>query len=185
MATITALPTSEGIDILNTDLKNGVTKFALIGDSNFVNATVDDLVANTNASYTTLSPHIFAILDIESAVYDENGVLTFHLALPYDIDYSKYIYGIALLYIDGSSTKVVSVAKTPKVAKVAGVGGSFTYKVAVLGEAGEVVFKVHDYVTTSELEYAVDFQNLSIMANARAITELTNKLIEKGVITNG
>lgn len=185
MAAITAQPTMEGINILNTDLKTKVTKFALIGNSNFVNATVDNLVANTNASYTTLTPHIFAQLDIESAVYDENGVLTFHLALPYDTDYSKYIYGIALLYIDGNTIKTVSVAKTPKVAKVAGVGGSFSFKVAVLGSAGEIVFKIHDYVTTSELEYAIDFQNLSIMANAQAITELTNILIERGVITNG
>jgi len=183
MAAITAQPTLEGIDILNSDLKNGVQKFALIGHSDYANATIDNLVANTNASYDALSPYIFAQLDIESAVYDENGVLTFHLALPYDVDYGKYIYGVALLYLDGNTTKTVSVAKTPKVAKVAGVGGSFTFKVAVLGEAGEVVFKAHDYATTSELEYAIDFQNLSIIANAQAITELTNLLIQKGVIT--
>ena len=185
MAAITAQPTIEGIDILNTDLKNGVSSFALVGSSSFTDTTIDSLVANTNASYSSLSPYIFAELDIESAVFDENGVLTFHLALPYDTDYGKYIFGIALLYIDGTTKKTVSVAKTPKVAKVAGVEGSFTYKVAVLGEAGEVVFKIHDYVTTSELEYAIDFQNLSIMANAQAITELTNILIERGVITNG
>ena len=47
------------------------------------------------------------------------------------------------------------------------------------------MFKTHDFVTTSELEYSIDFQNLSIIANAKAITELTNKLIERGVITNG
>ena len=184
MAAITAQPTTEGIDILNSDLKVGVKKFALIGASNFTDATIDALVSNSNATYSNLQPYIFAELDIESAVYDENGVLTFHLALPYDIDYGKYIFGIALIY-GSEPRKVVSIAKTPKVAKIAGVGGSFTFKVAVLGSAGKVVFKVHDFVTTSELEYSVDFQNLSIMANARAITELTNILIERGVITNG
>lgn len=184
MAAITAQPTTEGIDILNSDLKVGVKKFALIGASNFTDATIDALVSNSNATYSNLQPYIFAELDCESAIYDENSVLTFHLALPYDIDYGKYIFGIALIY-GSEAKKVVSIAKTPKVAKIAGVGGSFTFKVAVLGSAGEVVFKVHDFVTTSELEYSIDFQNLSIMANARAITELTNILIERGVITNG
>lgn len=184
MAAITAQPTTEGIDILNSDLKVGVKKFALIGASNFTDATIDALVSNSNATYSKLQPYIFAELDCESAIYDENGVLTFHLALPYDIDYGKYIFGIALIY-GSKPRKVVSIAKTPKVAKIAGVGGSFTFKVAVLGSPGEVVFKVHDFVTTSELEYSIDFQNLSIMANARAITELTNILIERGVITNG
>jgi len=184
MAAITAQPTTEGIDILNSDLKVGVKKFALIGASNFTDATIDALVSNSNATYSNLQPYIFAELDIESAVYDENGVLTFHLALPYDVDYGKYIFGVALIY-DKGAKKIVSIAKTPKVAKIAGVGGSFTYKVAVLGSAGKIVFKTHDFVTTSELEYSVDFQNLSIMANARAITELTNILIERGVITNG
>ena len=184
MAAITAQPTTEGINILNSDLRVGVKKFALIGAPSFTNTTIDNLVSNSNATYSSLQPYIFAELDIESAVYDENGVLTFHLALPYDIDYGKYIFGIALIY-DSGTKKVVSIAKTPKVAKIAGVGGSFTFKVAVLGSAGEVVFKVHDFVTTSELEYSIDFQNLSIMANARAITELTNILIERGDITNG
>lgn len=183
MAAITALPTSEGIEILNGELQSKVTRFVLIGTSAFTNTELDALLSNPDSAYSQLLPYIFAELEIESAVYDENGVLTFHLSLPYDVDYGKYIYGVALLYVDGTTKKMVSFAKTPKVAKVAGVGGSFTYKVAVLGEAGELVFKVHDYVTTSELEYSIDFQNLSIMANARAIAELTNKLIEKGVIT--
>ncbi len=184
MAAITAQPTLEGINILNSDLKNGVNKFALIGASNFTNVNIDTLVSNPNATYRDLQTHIFAELEIESAIYDENGVLTFHLALPYDVDYGKYIFGVALIY-DVGVKKVVSIAKTPKVAKISGVGGSFTFKVAVLGSAGEIVFKTHDFVTTSELEYSIDFQNLSIIANAKAITELTNKLIEKGVITNG
>lgn len=184
MAAITAQPTNEGIAILNSDLKDGVTKFALIGSANFSDPVIEGLIADTNANYANLEPYIFAQLDIQSALYDENGVLTFHLALPYDVDYSKYIYGIALLHTTGGN-KVVSIATTPKVAKIKGVGGSFTYKVAVLGERGELVFKTHDYVTTSELEHSVDFQNLSILANARAITELTNLLIEKGVISHG
>ena len=184
MASIIAQPTREGINILNSDLKNGVNKFALIGTTSFTNTNIDNLVGNANSNYTDLQPYIFAELEIESAIYDENGVLTFHLALPYDVDYGKYIFGVALIY-DKGAKKIVSIAKTPKVAKIAGVGGSFTYKVAVLGSAGTIVFKTHDFVTTSELEYSIDFQNLSIIANAKAITELTNKLIERGVITNG
>jgi|GEM_PF-2292367 len=185
MAAISALPTNEGIGILNGTLLEGVTRFVLIGDASFAQPTIDAHLESAQVSYESLLPYIFAELPIESTVYDEKGILTFHLSLPYDVDYGKYIFGIGLLHVNGSVRKLVSVAKTPKVAKVAGVGGSFTYKVAVLGEAGKVVFKVHDYVTTSELEYAIDFQNLSILANARAITELTNILIEKGVISHG
>ena len=106
MAAITAQPTTEGIDILNSDLKVGVKKFALIGASNFTDATIDALVSNSNATYSNLQPYIFAELDIESAVYDENGVLTFHLALPYDIDYGKYIFGLALIYDSGTKNIV-------------------------------------------------------------------------------
>jgi hypothetical protein len=185
MAAITALPTSEGIGILNSELISGVTKFILVGRSEFSYQALDALLNKSDVTLAEIEPYIFAELDIESALYDEKGVLTFHLSLPYDTDYSKYIYAIGLLHINGATKKLVSIAKTPKVAKVAGVGGSFTYKVAVLGGAGEVVFKVHDYVTTSELEYAIDFQNISILALSSALTKLTNKLIEKGVITNG
>ena len=184
MASITAIPSSDGLEILNSNLASGVKQFALIGSSDFGSPVIDAIVGNINANYGDLLPYIFAELDITSAVYDENGVLTFHLALPYDINYGKYIYGIALIYEDNETKKIVSIAKTPKVAKVAGVGGSFTFKVAVLGSAGEVVFNTYDYVTTSELEYSIDLQNLSIIANATAITDLTNRLIEKGVITN-
>ena len=73
MAAITAQPTSEGINILNSDLKVSVKKFALIGATSFTNVTIDALVSNPNANYSSLQPYIFAELDIESAVYDENG----------------------------------------------------------------------------------------------------------------
>jgi len=185
MAAITALPTREGIEILNSELINGVKKFVLVGRTEFSYAQLDNLLNSSDLTLSQIQPYIFAELDIESAIYDQNGVLTFHLSLPYDTDYSKYIYAVGLLYINDTVKKLVSIAKTPKVAKIAGVGGSFTYKVAVTGSVGAVVFKQQDYVTTSELEYVIDFQNLSILALSSALTDLTNRLIEKEVITNG
>jgi hypothetical protein len=183
MAAITAHPTEEGLEILNSEMLQNVKEFILVGETEFVHAGLDTLLEDASVlGYEDVLPYAFARLVVESAFYDEAGVLTFHLNLPYDVDYSKYIYGIGLLHVEDGVSKLVSLARTPKVAKVAGVGGSFTYKVAVLGQGGEVVFKVHDYVTTSELEYAIDFQNLSIIANARAITDLTNRLIQQGVI---
>jgi hypothetical protein len=164
-------------------LQSGVNSFAVIGSSQFDNAILDGLLNAKTSGYAQIEPYILAELPIESAWFDERGVLTFNLMLPYAADYSAYIYGLALLYGEGAQKTIVSIAKTPKIAKVAGLGGTFVYKVAVLGEAGQIVFKTQDWATTAELEFSVDFQNLSIIANATAIAELTNRLIDKGVLT--
>jgi hypothetical protein len=85
--------------------------------------------------------------DIEAAYYDVDGLLTFTLPLPYELDTNAFIHGIALLGEQDGETVVVSVSKTPKIYKVDGIGGHFTYKVDVRGEAGDIVY-------TSTLPYA-------------------------------
>ena len=135
MDALTAIPTSHGLSVLNSSLKNTVTKYALIG------ATAHDAADDELGTFYTGT--------IENSFYDSNGVLTMQVELPVATDFGKYLYRIAIL--DATDQLVVSVA-TPKQALAAGIGGFMTIKIAVTGEAGEGVFKASDYVTGVELE---------------------------------
>jgi len=132
---ITAAATEHGLSVLNSALKNTATRYQLIGAVNY-----DELINNTAVFYNE---------EIETSYYDNNGVLTFVVELPIAEDFGKYLYAIQIVDNDG---QVVINAPTPKVALATGIGGMVTIKAAVTGEAGEVVFKASDYVTTSELQ---------------------------------
>ncbi|WP_179292269.1 hypothetical protein [Vibrio coralliilyticus] len=135
MSTLQAIPTQLGIDILNSELKNTVTKYRLIG------ALTHD--ASSESLYSLYEN------TIETSYYDDNGVLTFILNLPIEQHFDEYLHQIHVL--DNSNQSVIE-CSTPKVALPKGIGGMVTLKAAISGEAGQVIFKHSDYLTTIEFE---------------------------------
>lgn len=144
MSTLQAIPTQHGIDILNSELKNTVTKYQLIG------ALTHD--APNESLYS------FYENTIETSYYDDNGVLTFILNLPIEQHFDEYLHQIDVL---DSANQAVIECSTPKVALPKGIGGMITLKVAVSGDAGRVIFKHSEFVTETELneQYLFPLQN--------------------------
>ena len=134
MSTLQAIPTEYGIDILNSELKDTVTKYQLIGA-----LTLDANSEDLSSFYSSM---------IETSYYDENGVLTFVMNLPIETHFNEYLYKINVL---DDANQVVIECDTPKIALAKGIGGIVTLKAAVTGESGEVIFKNGDFVTESEL----------------------------------
>ncbi|AYV21113.1 hypothetical protein [Vibrio mediterranei] len=134
MSTLQAIPTQHGIDILNSELKNTVTKYRLIG------ALTHDAPSE--------SLHSFYENTIETSYYDDNGVLTFILNLPIEQHFDEYLHQIHVL--DSNNQSVIE-CSTPKVALPKGIGGMVTLKAAISGEAGQVIFKHSEFVTETEL----------------------------------
>jgi len=134
MSALQAIPTSHGIEILNSELKNTVTKYQLVG------------ALTHNAAAETL--YTFHTATIETSYYDENGVLTFILNLPIETHFDEYLHRIDVL---DSQNQAVIECPTPKIALAKGIGGMVTLKAAIKGQAGDVVFKHGEYVTGTEL----------------------------------
>ncbi|WP_216607783.1 hypothetical protein [Vibrio sp. RE88] len=134
MSTLQAIPTQHGIGILNSELKNTVTKYRLIG------ALTHDAPSESLYSFFENT--------IETSYYDDNGVLTFILNLPIEQHFDEYLHQIHVL--DNNNQSVIE-CSTPKVALPKGIGGMVTLKAAISGEAGEVIFKHSEFVTETEL----------------------------------
>ncbi|CAK1707086.1 hypothetical protein [Vibrio crassostreae] len=135
MSTLQAIPTQHGIDILNSELKNTVTKYRLLG------ALTHDAPSESLYSFYENT--------IETSYYDDNGVLTFILNLPIEHNFDEYLHQI---YVLDSSNQSVIECSTPKVALPKGIGGMVTLKAAISGEAGQVIFKHSEFVTETELK---------------------------------
>lgn len=134
MSALQAIPTQHGIDVLNSELKNTVTKYRLIG------SLTHDAPSETLYSFYENT--------IETSYYDDNGVLTFILNLPIEQHFDEYLHQIHVL--DSNDQSVIE-CSTPKVALAKGIGGMVTLKAAISGKAGEVIFKHNQYVTETEL----------------------------------
>ncbi|WP_172378861.1 hypothetical protein [Vibrio sp. Vb339] len=134
MSTLQAIPTQHGIDILNGELKNTVTKYRLIG------ALTHDAPSESLYSFYEST--------VETSYYDDNGVLTFILNLPIEQHFDEYLHQIHVL---DSNDQAVIECSTPKVALAKGIGGMVTLKASISGEAGTVIFKHGEFVTETEL----------------------------------
>lgn len=153
MAGLMLLPTQEGLALLKEDLKQSL-KYAVLLDE----------------AKNEIKRYEFA-----SIYYDSDGVLTALFEIPVDENITTPMKYIRVLSTNGT---VISEGETPEITFVRGVGGVQTLKFAVNGEAGEVVFKANDYIT------AVEFEELYlpvITSLTSRVTQLENKLIEKGV----
>lgn len=154
MAGLMLLPTQEGLALLKEDLKQSL-KYAVLLDK----------------EKNEIKRYEFA-----SIYYDNEGVLTALFEIPVDENIATPMKYIRVLSADGT---IISEGETPEITFVRGVGGVQTLKFAVSGEAGEVVFKANDYIT------AVEFEELYlpvVTSLTSRVTQLENKLIEKGVI---
>lgn len=182
---IIAQPTLAGVNILTDDLHDYVTRFCLVGALSQTDETLEDMMPvdgmtePLNSNYSDFLPYIFYESTCHTAFYDNDGNLSFRLLIPYDLNPNKYIYGVGLIYLgENGSKKIVSIASTPKVLKITGVGGSFEYKIAISGEAGKVIYRSNDYVTTSEMQYVVDNLNLAVVAYSSLVAAMQNQITQ-------
>ena len=180
MANLTAIPTQQGLDILNSELKKTVTRFILIGFETHNNPTLQEVLeTDETLIYDDIKDFIFYESNLESSYYDDKSVLTFNALIPTEQDLGNYVYAVGIITEDN---KLVSVAPTPKIALISGMGGTFVIKVAVRGTAGEIVYKHSDYITVAESQ---DLYLVPIIKNTTLNISMQNILIEKGIITDG
>ncbi|MEZ8930321.1 MULTISPECIES: hypothetical protein [unclassified Vibrio] len=156
MSTLQAIPTQHGIDILNGELKNTVTKYRLLG------ALTHDAPSESLYSFYENT--------IETSYYDDNGVLTFILNLPIEQHFDEYLHQVHVL---DSNNQAVIECSTPKVALAKGIGGMVTLKASISGEAGDVIFKHGEFVTETELN------ELHLAPIQSDLTQLKNVLTQE------
>jgi len=159
MENLTAVATTYGLGILSSSLKNKARTYALIGADNH--------------SKPERSTGIFYQETIDSSYFDDYGVLTFIIDIPSNVDFNKYLYSIVIL---DDTEQVIVKAYTPQVALSMGIGGTITLKAAVTGEAGEIIFKAHDYITGTEL---TELWMNPIYANTSAITQNSTRQVKQ------
>jgi hypothetical protein len=172
MATLMAVPTKEGLDILNSELSKKATRFCLIGSTSYTNNTLDSLLTRDNLVYSNVDKYVFFLEDIESQYFDENGVLTFQVIVPVETDFKHYMYAVAIITEDN---ELVVLTKTPKIVPIEGVGGTFVVKTAVKGEVSQMVFKKGEYITWNEAEALFMTPQ---MANLALMTTIGDKMIQ-------
>lgn len=176
MANLTAIPTVEGIDILNSELIEQVKEFVLIGSQDHDVQALDELLNQEVLSYEQIKEYVFFKQSIESSYYDDEGVLTFSCMIPIEDDLENYTYAVGIITQD---LKLVSLTRTPKIIPIRGIGGAFVVKVAIKGEAGDIVFKNSEYITINE---ANELFLKPLVANTNMNLTLVNKLIDKEII---
>ena len=154
MAGLMLLPSQEGLELLKEDLKANL-KYAVLLDGDKKEITR---------------------YEFNSIYYDGDKVLTALFEVPIEENITT---PMKFLRVVNGDDVVISEGATPEITFVKGVGGTQTLKFPVSGEAGEIVFKANDYITS------VEFNELYIPAlealTAR-VSELENILIKEGVI---
>ncbi len=157
-----AIPTDHGLDVLTSTLKNSATTYVLMG------ALTHDATETSEFYRST----------IETAYYDENGVLTFVLELPVEQHFDEYLHQIHILDTGalGEEGKSVIECATSKIALGKGIGGMVILKASVSGQAGEVVFKSSEFVTETELNE---------LFLAPIYKELGERIVGENLLING
>ncbi|PAF49215.1 hypothetical protein BKH41_03805 [Helicobacter sp. 12S02232-10] len=158
-------------------IKNGITQAFFIGDSSIDWNAEEYLTANPN--YEDFKTKVFLTLPVRSAYYDENSNLCFEILLDYESVYSEYIRAIAI----GNESEIFTLALTPKIQKIKGVGGTFVFKTNITGNNATMVFKTDHYISETELntlkEYLSHVQNDITNQISSARTEIQTELEAK------
>jgi len=143
------LPTNDGIELLKKKLFNEIKKFRLLDE-------------NEEVYYES---------EIESLFFDEDGILTAICPIPLQENFTKWNKYIEI----ASEDVVVARIETPLIQFVRNVGGNFEVKIAVSGEAGEIVYKEKEYLTDAEFKafYYPIFEAL-----ATKLTQLENEILK-------
>ena len=143
MEFLKAIPHKEGLKILQDELYDDLThgKFVLIDNKN----------------------HAYHTGDVHRIFFDASGVLTFTFVIPKSEHFTSWNKKIRILSKDG---KIITEVETPQIQFVEGVGGEQVLKLAVSGQAGNIIFKKDDYLTEYEamdLFLAPHWQQISSM----------------------
>jgi len=165
---VTGLPTSQGIDILTSNLRENVTKFCLYGtDTSSGTVSWDE-----NSTLSSLSAYLLGKFDIARAYFDDNGTLTFECPIPYDFSDTKWVGAAGIIYVDANlSETLVSVSPMPKFQKTAGIGGTIRFKVPIAGAAGDLIFEQMPYVSKQELDTVLNeiFSGMSLSLDEASV----------------
>ena len=99
MGLLSAAPTQAGFTVLNSELQGAIQRFVLIGHASYENPALDGLLAGDlkTLTYEQLQPFVFFTHSVQRTHYDEQGVLTFSLFVPFEEDLQKTIYAIGLI----------------------------------------------------------------------------------------
>ena len=143
---IKGIPTNKGIDILNSELRNQVQTYALVGKQTPKDTALERMLLQEDLSFDEVEGLIFHSASIDVGYFDENRILTYEINLR-DINTDKYMYGILLL---DTQKQVIASLPTPQVILTDGIGGLITIKLPIKGEISKVVFVSSDYVSRDE-----------------------------------
>ncbi len=154
MDNLIAVPHEDGLQLLKDKLFNDITKFSLVDDEN----------------------NVYYSADIHSVFFDINGVLTASIIIPKDENFTSFNTGILL---QTAQDVIVCTVPTQPIMFVHGIGGEQEVKIAVSGEASQIVFKKDEYITPAE---ANNIFIIPLIANTSHTLFLQDKLIEQGVI---
>jgi len=155
MASLTGIPHKDGLKILKNELYERIKKFELLNDKK------EPYYAN----------------NLHSIFFDSNGVLTCIAVIPVEEHFTQWNKWVR---IRADTGEIICEIETPAIQFVRGVGGEQVIKIAVSGEAGEVIFKKDDYVTSAEIEGLIAVVSSMLMQNAimqkHLLLEELNKL---------
>jgi hypothetical protein len=155
MTEVKALYTKKGLDFLSNGIYSQITSFNLIGSENSSDEKLMELVRTPNKTREELKKYFINDdpFKINNSYFDEEGILSFSLVIPYSTDYKKYLYGVTLELTEKNET--VSYCSIPLIFLENQINIEFTYKVKVRGEPSAIVFRNSDYITSDELNSAI------------------------------
>lgn len=170
---IHGIPTDKGLEVLNSELKNTATRYALVGDDGPTNDTLDRLIGRdpvtgqeaytSDLEYSAVQNYIYHTASVDLVQFDENKALTFEINLG-NLDTTKYLFACLLL---GADDVVLAVIPLPKLILSAEVGGLLTIKFSIKGrEPGQIVFLNRDF--PSRAEWDVFKKTLSALFEGKA-----------------
>ncbi|TLD97670.1 hypothetical protein LS71_002715 [Helicobacter jaachi] len=143
---IKGIPTTHGIEILNSQMRQSVQKYALVGLENPANEDLEKLLDTEDIDFGAFKDFVYHTDFISVGYFDEVGILTYEINLT-QINTDRYMYGILLL---DTQSEVIAALPTPKIVLIEGVGGIITIKLPIKGDVSEVVFVSSDYVSREE-----------------------------------
>ena len=121
---IRGIPTNTGIHILNSQLREQVQTYALVGKEMPKDNSLEEMLLREDLNFDEVREFIFHTASIDIGYFDEHSILTYEINLV-SINTDKYMYGILLLDMNN---QVIASLPTPQVILVEGVGGLMTIK---------------------------------------------------------
>ena len=173
---VIGLPTTNGVAILASGLRENVKKFALWGTT----VSSDSVPFSEDSTLSSLNAYLVGEFDVGNAYFDTNGVLTFECPIPLSVDSNRWVSAAGLIYVNqptGAKT-LVSVTSLPKFQKASGIGGNIAYKVPVKGSPSSPIFGDMPYIDESKFSEYVNSRD-AVILEALSLAGLANREIER------